>query len=159
MLLNILSFAILILNTEFVVYFNMFINLTVSYSDIHLKNAWFDHYNDVIMGVMAFQITSLAIVYSTFIFRRRSKKTSKLRVTGLCAGNSPVTGEFPAQMASNAENVSIRWHHHDFDCIHFIWADIDTVVGGHDLPYYECFKPPWTGCALLWVLNMRPSAR
>ena len=28
-------------------------------------------------------------------FRRRSKKTSKLRVTGLCVGNSPVTGEFP----------------------------------------------------------------
>ena len=36
--------------------------------------------------------------------RRRSKKTSKLRVTGLCAGNSPLTGEFPAQMASNAKN-------------------------------------------------------
>ena len=45
-------------------------------------------------------------------FRRRSKKTSKLRVTGLCAGNSPATGEFPAQMASNAENVSIWWRHH-----------------------------------------------
>ena len=30
------------------------------------------------------------------LFRRLSKKTSKLRVTGLCAGNSPVTGEFPA---------------------------------------------------------------
>ena len=44
--------------------------------------------------------------------RRRSKKTSKLRVTGLCAGNSPWTGEFPAQMASNAENVSIWWRHH-----------------------------------------------
>ena len=28
------------------------------------------------------------------------------------AGNSPVTGEFPAQMASNAENVSIWWRHH-----------------------------------------------
>ena len=41
------------------------------------------------------------------LFRRRSKKTSKLRVTGLCVGNSPVIGEFPAQMASNAENVSI----------------------------------------------------
>ena len=37
------------------------------------------------------------------LFRRRSKKTSKLRVTGLCARNSPVTGEFLAQMASNAE--------------------------------------------------------
>ena len=29
------------------------------------------------------------------LFRRRSKKTSKLRVTGLCARNSPGTGEFP----------------------------------------------------------------
>ena len=46
------------------------------------------------------------------LFRRRSKKTSKLRVTGLCVGNSPGTGEFPAQRASNAENVSILWRHH-----------------------------------------------
>ena len=46
------------------------------------------------------------------LFRRRSKKTSKIRVPGLCTGNSPVTGEFPAQMASNAENVSIWWRHH-----------------------------------------------
>ena len=29
------------------------------------------------------------------LFRCRSKKTSKLRATGLCEGNSPVTGEFP----------------------------------------------------------------
>ena len=43
---------------------------------------------------------------------RWSKKTSKLRVTGLCAGNSPETGEFPAQRASNAENVFIWWRHH-----------------------------------------------
>ena len=40
-----------------------------------------------------------------FWFRRRSKKTSKLRFTGLCVGNSPGIGEFPAQKASNAENV------------------------------------------------------
>ena len=46
------------------------------------------------------------------LFRRRSKKTSKLHVTSLCAGKSPVTGEFPAQMASNAEIVSIWWRHH-----------------------------------------------
>ena len=31
------------------------------------------------------------------LFRRRSKKTSKLRVTGLCAGNSPETGELNGQ--------------------------------------------------------------
>ena len=45
-------------------------------------------------------------------FRRRSKKTPKLRVTGLCAVNSPGTGEFPAQMVNNAENDSIWWRHH-----------------------------------------------
>ena len=47
------------------------------------------------------------------LFRRRSKKTSKLRVTGLCAGNSAMTGEFPAQRASNTENVTIWWRHHE----------------------------------------------
>ena len=47
------------------------------------------------------------------LFRRRSKKISMLRGTGLCEGNSSETGEFPVQMASNAENASIWWHHHD----------------------------------------------
>ena len=46
------------------------------------------------------------------LFRRISKKSSKFCITGLCAGNSPGTGEFPAQIASNAENVSIWWRHH-----------------------------------------------
>ena len=43
------------------------------------------------------------------LFRRRSKKASKLCVTGLC-----VPGESPAQMASNAENGSIWWRHHEW---------------------------------------------
>ena len=47
------------------------------------------------------------------LFGRRPKKTSKLCVTGLRAGNSPGTGEFPAQMTSNAENASIWWRHHE----------------------------------------------
>ena len=46
------------------------------------------------------------------LFRLRSKKTSKLCVTGLCGGNSPVTDEFPAQRASNTESLSIWWRHH-----------------------------------------------
>ena len=50
------------------------------------------------------------------------KETSNLYVTGLCAGNSPLTGEFPAQMASNAENVSIWWRHHGgVKCLQLIW--------------------------------------
>ena len=63
------------------------------------------HYNDTIMSAMASRITSLTIIYPTFFIRRRSRKTSMLRVTGLCEGNSPVTSEFPMQRASNAENV------------------------------------------------------
>ena len=47
------------------------------------------------------------------LFRRWSKKTSKFRVIGLCAWISPVTGEFPTQMASNTENVSVWWRHHE----------------------------------------------
>ena len=45
------------------------------------------------------------------LFGRRSKKASKLRVTGLCEGNSPVTDEFPAQRASNTINISFWWRH------------------------------------------------
>ena len=46
------------------------------------------------------------------LFRRRSTITSKLSVTVLCGRNSPVTGEFPTQMASNSENISIWWRYH-----------------------------------------------
>ena len=53
--------------------------------------------------------TSLAIVYSTVYSGADQRKHY---VTGLYEGNSPVIGEFPAQRASTAENVFIRWRHH-----------------------------------------------
>ena len=64
------------------------------------------HYNDTIMGAMAPHHCLL-----NRLFWRRSKTTSMLRVIGLCAGNSPVTDEFPAHMASNTGKVSIWWPH------------------------------------------------
>ena len=63
------------------------------------------------MGAMASRITSLTNVYSTIYSGVDQRKHQKLRVTGLCAGNSPVTGEFPAQIVSNAEYVFI-WRRH-----------------------------------------------
>ena len=69
------------------------------------------------MGPIASQITSLTIVYSTVYSGVDQRKTSKLRVTCLFVGNSPGTGEFPAQMASNAENDSIWWRHDLFCCV------------------------------------------
>ena len=64
---------------------------------------------------MASQITSLTIVYLIDYSGADQRKHQSLRVTDLCGDNSPVTGECPAQMASNAENVSIWWRHHDID--------------------------------------------
>ena len=60
-----------------------------------------NRYNNVIMSSMSYQITGV------YIF---------CPIVGpgadLCAGNSPVTGGFPAQKAINAENVVILWRHH-----------------------------------------------
>ena len=64
------------------------------------------------MGMIASQITTLTIVYSTVYSDADQRKYH--RDSGLCVGNSPETGEFPAQIANNAENVSIWWRHHDF---------------------------------------------
>ena len=73
------------------------------------------------------------------LFRRRSKKTSKLRVIGLCVGNSPVTGEFPAQMASNAKNVSISWRHREHSWPNRIHHTI--FISGPFLLTYFNFNP------------------
>ena len=54
------------------------------------------------------------------LFRRRSKKTSKLRITGLCEGNSPVTGEFPLQRVSYVENVS-TWQCHNLTRVYDLY--------------------------------------
>ena len=62
------------------------------------------------MGAMSSQITSLTIVYSTVHLGTDQKKKSKLRVTGLCAGDSPVTGEFPAQRP-------VTWKMFPFDVV------------------------------------------
>ena len=70
------------------------------------------HYSDVIMGAMASQITSLTSVYSTVysgVDRRKHQSSASL---DLVRGIHQWPVNLPAQMASNAENVSIWWRHH-----------------------------------------------
>ena len=70
------------------------------------------HYNDVAMSVMASQITSLTIVYSVFFIQAQINENIKApRHWPLCE-EFTVTGEFPAQRASNAENFSTWWCNH-----------------------------------------------
>ena len=74
------------------------------------------------------------------LYTCRSKKTSKLCVAGLCAGNSPVTGEFPAQMASNAENVSIWWRLMNMGIPqHHIVMYIQNTISGVRINYWMSF--------------------
>ena len=70
------------------------------------------HYSDVIMSATAPQITGIWIVYSTFVPTQIKEGIKAPRHWPLW-GNSPVTGEFPSQSASNAENASISWRHHE----------------------------------------------
>ena len=63
------------------------------------------------------QITSLTVVYS-IVYSGADKKTIKApRHWPLC-GEFTGTGEFPAPMASNAENVSIWLRHHETNELH-----------------------------------------
>ena len=84
-----------------------------SATDLQRPDVHFDvtHYSDVIMGAIASQITRLTIVYSTLYSdtdQRKHQSSASLAFVWEFTGIS----EFPAQMASNAVNVSIRWRHH-----------------------------------------------
>ena len=57
------------------------------------------------MSAMASQINSLTIVYSTVYAGTDQRKHQSSASLAFVRGNSAVAGEFPAQRASNAENV------------------------------------------------------
>ena len=86
------------------------------------------------MGAMASQITSLTIAYSTIYSGADERKHQKLSVTGLVEGNSPVTGEFPAQKASNTENVLMISSCFSFICtclyteLNSLWNKNNSVI-------------------------------
>ena len=88
-----------------------FLDESVAHEDVmtrkHVPHHLALNYCDVIMGAMASQITSLTINDSTVHSGADQRKHQSSASLAFFAGNSPVTGEFPAQMASNAENDSI----------------------------------------------------
>ena len=87
----------------------------------------FFHYNDVVMNAMVSQITGVSIICSTVGLGADQRKHQSSASLTLFEGNSPVTDEFPAQKASNAENVSIWWRHHSNTAIWFY--DAQYILG------------------------------
>ena len=96
------------------------------------------HYGDVIMGAIASQITSLTIVYSNVYSDADQRKHQSSASLAFVRG----TGEFPAQMASNAENVSIWWRHHGF-CPHPAGLTTPTKQITIKLCAYFTGRNPW----------------
>ena len=80
------------------------------------------------------------------LFRGRSKKISKLRVTGLCEGNWPVTGEFPTQRASNAKKL-------------FPFDDVSMGNIGLCSAFFEInhFGGQWLSIVLHWICSWASS--
>ena len=97
----------------------------------------FFHYDDIIMGAIASQITSLTIVYSTVYSgadqRKHQSSASLAFVRGIHRVRwiPRVPGEFPAQMASNTENVPIWWRHHE---------NMNSENTPHTLPSWASYK-------------------
>ena len=69
------------------------------------------HYGDVIMRAMASHLTSLTIVCSNVCSGPDQRKHQSSASQAFVWGNSSVTGEFPTQRASNAQNAPIWWRH------------------------------------------------
>ena len=89
------------------------LNKRENWLETHHSSKQESHYTDAIMSAIASQITSLTIVYSTVYSDADQRKQR---------------GEIPAQMASNTENVSIWWRHHDLRFDHYFSQQSDTLV-------------------------------
>ena len=103
-----------------------------------------NHHNDVIMGTMASQITSLAVVNSSVYSDADQRKHQTPRHWPLC-GEFTGTGELPTQRASYAENVSIWWRHHGVA----IWISAVDVLRNIYKYIYVCVC--WCLCVCLSV--------
>ena len=73
------------------------------------------------MSAMASHITNVAIVYSTVCSGADKRRYQSSASLAFVKWNAPVTGEVPAQRASNSESVFIWWRHHE--SLHWHWDD------------------------------------
>ena len=81
------------------------------FSLIVLSSIFIDHYSDVIMSTMVYEITGVSIAYSTVCSgkyqRNNQSSTSLAFLRGIHR-----TDEFPRHWTNNAETVFNWWRHH-----------------------------------------------
>ena len=110
--------------------------------------------------------SSASRLYTQPFISAQIKESITLRVTGLCVENSPVTGEFPTQTFSNAENVSIWWREHFYFCLvcnrsmAFLFTKSIPISSQHrrsvqnTVPKYNCCCGCWW-CQYAWRHNTK----
>ena len=89
------------------------------------------------MSAMACKINSLTIVYCSPLIQKQIKENIKALRHWPLYEEFTGTGEFPAQMANNAENVSIWWRHQEKNMIHFKvdrGVPISFIISSHSTP-------------------------
>ena len=121
--------------------------LTFVSLDITMTSQW---------GRWRFRSSALRSFTQAFI-QAKIKETSKLRVTGLCEGNSPVPGEFTAQRVSNAENISIWWRHHGhsgFSSTIYVNTWKPAQNGRHFTGVFGCVFFFEDYCVLIYLLKV-----
>ena len=84
------------------------------------------------------------------LFRRRSEKSSKLLVTGLCEGNPPVTVGFSSHRSSYAEDVSIWWRHH-------AWTSLLDTRWAYKFEICSAYLAPLAGDSPIYFPHQRGS--
>ena len=142
-------------------HWNLRIVIVAKFSTIHTHIAEFVRTKFMLFSwkVLFMQIWTLLVCLNIIISYCQSKKKYKLPhgtllcVTGLCAANSPLTGELPAQRASNAGNVSIWWHYQTKkNRSREIMASTPLTVKWQHFRYE---RPVWTQSLTFWPGDVR----
>ena len=114
------------------------------------------HHCDITMCVLASQITCNSIVCSIVCSSIPQRKHQSFASLAFLEGKRPVTGGFPSQRVSNAENVSMSWLHHAWKECH-VQHPVASVhlCSAINLRWWcRMFKIQFKNCLFFFIKNI-----
>ena len=114
----------------------------------------------ILMSVMTSQTTGNVTACSTVCSVQHRRKHQSCALLALC-GESPVTGGFPSQRASNADSASMSWRHHVHDAtqlgmnIHSICFPVNCINGWSLNQHKYPFRLIWRVTYRIHILNVK----
>ena len=114
----------------------------------------------ILMSVMTSQTTGNVTACSTVCSVQHRRKHQSCALLALC-GESPVTGGFPSQRASNADSASMSWRHHVHDAtqldmnIHSICFPVNCINWWSLNQHKHPFRLIWRVTYRIHILNVK----